>query len=286
MSEAIDLSTKETYQLVSFVHAGGAAYYTDWTSDVSFGGNDYISTPDMEVKLPVNDGLFGENECRISIPLVMGDTDNDTFASRVSNGQPHARINCTVREILKPTIPGPSQTVNTLFVGAVHIVSSNPRQRQDKVMLRCLPIKARVATVSMGIPCYHLCGNNLGDASCKVNLSTGQRTVAAVVESIDGREVTMETNGLLSASPDRFFHRGYIKFENLFIAIQDWRSATPLVFNMVRQPPAHWDGATVSVVAGCDKSVETCRARFSNEANFLGMGFAMPSYHPNFEDAP
>lgn len=283
MSEAIDLSTKETYQLVSFVHGGGSSYYTDWTSDVDFGGNTYLSTPEMEVKLPINDGLFGENECRIALPISSDSTD---FTVRVSNGQPHAKTTCTVREVLKPTIPGPSQTVNTLFVGAVHIVDSNHRQRQDKVMIRCLPIKARLATISMGIPCYHLCGNNLGDASCKVNLSTGQRTVAAVVETIDGREVTMETNGLLSASPDRFFHRGYIKFENLFISIQDWRSADPLKFFLVRQPPAHWDGATVSVVAGCDKSVETCRARFSNEANFLGMGYAMPSYHPNFEDAP
>lgn len=286
MSEAIDLSTKETYHLVDFVHGGGSAFYTDWTSDVPFGGNNYISTPEMEVRPPANDGMFGEKTCNVSIPLITGDVDNDTFAARISNGQPHAKTDVTVREVLKSTTPGPSQTVNTLFVGAVHIASSNHRQRQDKVMLRCLPIKSRVATVSMGIPAYHLCGNNLGDASCKVNLSTGQRTVAAIIASIDGREVTMETNALLSASPDRFFHRGFIKFENLFLGIQDWRSADPLKFFMTRQPPAHWDGSTVSVVAGCDKSVETCRGRFANEANFLGLGYAMPSYHPNFEDAP
>lgn len=285
MSEAIDLSTKETYQLVDFVHAGGAAYYTDWTSDVPFGANLYISTPDMEVKLPVNDGMFGENECRVAVPLVTGNSANDTFADRISNGQPHAKTDCTVREVLRPTTPGPSQNVNTLFVGAVHISASNHRGRQDKVMIRCLPIKARVATVSMGIPCYHLCGNNLGDASCKVVLS-GAKAAPAVIDSIDGREVTIDTNATIEAQADRFYHRGFIKFENLFIGIQDWRSATPLVFNLVRQPPAHWTGATVTVVAGCDKSIETCRARYGNEGNFLGLGYAMPSYHPNFEDAP
>jgi hypothetical protein len=285
MSEAIDLSTKETYQLVSFVHAGGAAYYTDWTSDVPFGGNTYISTPDLEVKPPANDGLFGEQTCNVAIPLVTGDTNNDTFAARVSNGQPHAKIDCTVTEVMKSITPGPSQNVNTLFVGAVHIVSSNHRQRQDKVMLRCLPIKSRVATVAMGLPCYHLCANNLGDASCKVVLS-GAKAAPAVIDSIDGREVTIATNATIEAQADRFYHRGFLKFEGLNIGIQDWRSAEPLKFFLVRQPPEHWDGETVTVVAGCDKSIETCRSRFSNEANFLGLGYAMPSYHPNFEDAP
>lgn len=286
MSEALDLATKETYQLVGFVYGGGTAYYTDWTSDVPYNGNLYISTPDMEVKLPTNDGLFGEQPCNVSIPLVTGVSANDTFASRISNGQPHATIDCTVQEILKSTLPGPSQNVNTTFQGQVHDVNRNYRGRRDKVKMTCLPIKARLASIANGIPCHHLCSNNLGDASCKINLAVSNRSVSAVIASIDGREVTMAANGLLAGSPDRFFHRGYIKFENLYIGIQDWRSATSLVFNMVRQPPAHWDGETVLVVAGCDKSIEVCRARFSNEGNFLGLGYAMPSYHPNFEDAP
>lgn len=285
MSNAIDLSTKETYQLVSFVHAGGSAFYTDWTSDVTFGADLYISTPDLEVKLPTNDGLFGENVCSVAIPLTSGDSDNDTFASRVSNGQPHAQVTVTVSEILRATSPGPSRTVNTLFFGAVTIVSSNYRQRRDKIQLKCMPIKSRVATVAVGIPCHHLCGNNLGDDSCKIVL-TGAKATPAIVASIDGREVTISSNATIEAQADRFYHRGFLRFEGLNIGIQDWRDSAPLVFNLVRQPPAHWDGETITAVSGCDKSIETCRDRYSNEANFLGLGFAMPSYHPNFEDAP
>ena len=284
MSEALDLATKETYQLVGFAHGGGTAYYTDWTSDVPYNGNLYISTPDMEVKLPLNDGLFGEQPCTVSIPLTVGVSDNDTFAARISNGQVHAAIDCTVQEVLKSTLPGPSQTVNNTFQGRVHDVDGNYRGRRDKIKMTCLPIKARLATIAMGIPCHHLCSNNLGDASCKINLSTSERAIVANVVSIDGREVTMDTNGLLSAATDRMFHRGYIKFENLYLGIQDWRDSAPLVFNMVRQPPAHWVGSNVLVVAGCDKSIEVCRARYANEDNFLGLGYAMPSYHPVFED--
>lgn len=283
MSEAIDLSTKETYQLVRFVHGGGTAHYTDWTSDVDYNGNTYISTPDMEVKLPTNDGLFAEQKCTIALPLSSSASD---FTNRISNGQPHAATDCEINEILRPMIAGPSRTVNTTFKGRIQEVKQNHRGRRDKIQISCLPIKGRLSTIAMGVPCHHLCSNNLGDSACKINLAVLNRTVAAIVDTIDGREVTMETNGLLSAASDRFFHRGYIKFENLYIAIQDWRSSAPLKFYMTRQPPAHWDGKTVSVVAGCDKSIETCRARFSNEANFLGLGYAMPAYHPQFEDAP
>jgi hypothetical protein len=286
MSRAIDLATKETYQLVDFVHGGGAAYYTDWTSDVFYGGNLYISTPDMEVKLPINDGLFGENECKVAIPLVSGDSTNDTFAERISNGQPHAPVVCIVREILKSTLAGPSQTVNSVFSGRVHITAKNHRGRSDKILLRCRPIKAQLATISVGIPCHHLCANGLGDVSCKVDMGISNRTVAAVISVIDGREVTLSANGIIEAAANRFFHRGYIEFEDLFIGIQEWRSAEPLKFFMVEQPPAHWAGQVVSVVAGCDKSIDTCRGRFANEANFLGLGISMPSYDPNIEGSP
>ena len=286
MSRAIDLATKETYQLVDFVHGGGAAYYTDWTSDVLYSGNLYISTPDMAVQLPINDGLFGEVECKVAIPLVSGDSDNDIFADRISNGIAHSPVTCTVREILKSTLAGPSQTVNIVFTGRMHITAKNHRGRQDKILLRCRSIKSQLATISMGIPCHHLCVNGLGDASCKVNMGIGNRVVAAVVSVIDGREVTISSNGVIEAAADRFFHRGYIKFEDLFLSIQEWRDTDPLKFFMVEQPPAHWVGKTVNVVAGCDKSIDTCRARFANEDNFLGLGISMPPYDPNIEGAP
>ena len=114
-----------------------------------YNGNDYISTPDIEVKLSLNDGLFGEQPCTVSIPLTSGDSDNDTFAARISNGQPHAAIDCTVLEVLKSTLPGPSQNVNTTFQGRVHDVAGNYRGRQDKIQITCLPIKARLATIAV-----------------------------------------------------------------------------------------------------------------------------------------
>lgn len=286
MAEALDLSTKEAYHLVSFVHAGGAAYYTDWTSDVSFNGNDYISTPDMEVKLPANDGLFGEQVCNVAVPKTSGDATNDTFADRISNGQPHAETTVTVVEIVRPTVAGPSQNTNTLFVGEISRARRNFRKRRDKIQISALPIKSRLADISLGLPTMHHCINRLGDDGCKVDMTGSPRRVSAVITAIDGRKVTIQTNAAVEAQADRFYQRGFIQFEGLNVDTQDWRSADPLDFFMVRQVPDHWLNQVVVIVAGCDQTVETCRSRYSNEDNFNGVGIAMPAYNPNFEDAP
>ena len=283
MSDAIDLATKESYQLVDFVHGGGAAYFTDWTSDVSFGGNTYLSTPDMEVKLPENNGLLSSKECRVAVPL---SSDQNDFTQRASTGIAHAPITMTVREVLRSTLPGPSQTVNTPFTGQVEIVKRHHRGRTDKLLFTAVPITAKLDDVSMGLPAHHLCVHNLGDRGCKVNLGLSNRTVPVAVVSIDGRLLTVASNSIIEAKADRFFHRGFIRREGLNISIREWRSADPLAFELARQAPTSWIGNVVDVVAGCDKSIDVCRSRFDAESEFLGAGIAMPPYHPNWENAP
>lgn len=282
MVDAIDLASKESFQLVQFLHSAASNEYTDWSTDHQFSGKTYISTPDMEVKLPANDGLFGDQTCDIALPLIAG----DDFLAEISNGQPHASTDVIVREVIRSTVTSANTTVNTTFRGRVGAVIRNYRGRNDKILLRCKSIKSRVSTVSMGIPCHHLCVNNLGDASCKVDMTVSDRKVNVVVSAIDGRKLTVVTNAIIEAKPDLFFHRGYLRIGGLNIGIQQWTDSAPLDFLLTRQAPASWIGEVVSVFAGCDKSIETCRSRYSNEDNFLGLGIAMPPYHPNFENAP
>lgn len=280
MSEAIDLAAKQTYQLVSFAHGGGTEYYTDWTSDVEVGGNVYLSTPDMEVKLPINNGLFDEQDCRVALPLA---TDPNDFTQRTSSGLKFPATTMTVSEVVKSIEGGPQTNVNEVFIGRVMVVRRNYRQNRQKVLFQALPIKSRMQTISLGLQCNHTCAHALGDTGCKVNMVLNRFTVT--VSAIDGKEVTL--TGVPTGKEDRYFHRGYLQFEGLDILIQEWRNAAngdESKFFMVRQPPNHWLGKAILAVAGCDKSVDTCRSRFNNEANFLGLGFAIPEYHPNFED--
>lgn len=286
MAEAIDQAAKEAYQLVELVSGSGSAYYTDWTSDVPFNGNDYISTPEIKVTPPENDGIFSNKSCDIELPLVSGNSQNDTLAERISNGQPHAPVTVICREIVRPTVAGPSQNINTFFVGQVSRARRHIRGLQNRIQVKCTSIKARIETVALGVAADITCDNLVGDARCKIDLGINDRRVPVVVASINGRELTIQANATVSGKADRFFHRGFAEHQGLNIGIREWRSADPLKFELVRQAPAHWVGASIVVVVGCDGSIETCRTRHNNESNFNGTGYGMPAYHPSFEDSP
>lgn len=292
MVTALERSSKESFQLVSFRHAGGAVYFTDWTSDYDFEGNEYLATPDLEVRLPKNDGLLGENVCTVTLPL---SSDPDDFTARISSASAFAPTVCTVVEITRPTTPGPSQVVDTVFIGDVQLVRRNLRNNRNRIRLSCTTIKSRLDTVSLGEPCNHTCTNDLFDARCKVDRTI--HAVNVVVASIDGARVTINTNPTVAGKADRYFHRGYLEYQGLRIGIRDWRSTSPTEFNLVRRAPSWWVGQTVVAVAGCDKSIQTCRDRFApiggvpagttgNESNFNGRGYAIPAHNPQFENSP
>lgn len=116
-----------------------------------------------------------------------------------------------------------------------------------------------------------LCDAVLGDARCKVNLtssaysgtgavvsSTDQRLL--VVSGLDGKASFLFTHGLLTwtsgansgASVEIRAHGGN--------ALTLWRrTALPIA-----------EGDRFSITAGCDKSWDMCRARFANGQNFRG----------------
>lgn len=116
-----------------------------------------------------------------------------------------------------------------------------------------------------------LCDAVLGDASCKVNLtssaysgtgavisSTDQRLL--VVSGLDGKAAGLFTHGLLTwtsgansgAAVEIRAHGGN--------ALTLWRrTALPIA-----------EGDHFSITAGCDKSWQMCRSRFANGQNFRG----------------
>ncbi|MEQ1651086.1 MAG: DUF2163 domain-containing protein [Hyphomicrobium sp.] len=126
----------------------------------------------------------------------------------------------------------------------------------------------------------YTCDADLGDARCKVNLATAAFTgTAAILTVLTPRRFTV--SGLPAFSHD-FFSRGlatftsgpasatkievksHAKIANV-VTIELWADA--------EGPPVA--GNTFTVTAGCDKRIDTCKARFSNAINFRGFP-AMP----------
>lgn len=114
------------------------------------------------------------------------------------------------------------------------------------------------------------CDAVVGDARCGVNLGSGSYSTTGAVSSASGR--TLVVSGLGSFASG-FFDGGVLTFtsgDNDDIAIQvKTHSGTTLVLWEV--PPQTVAAATTfSITAGCDKTPATCKAKFSNFANFRG----------------
>jgi uncharacterized phage protein (TIGR02218 family) len=110
------------------------------------------------------------------------------------------------------------------------------------------------------------CRAELGDARCRVAMAGRRRfarvvSVADAVVTLDGAEAVANA---YSGGRLRWFGGANSGLEDA-IARSDGAVVT-----LRRGPRFEGAGALVELIEGCDKSVATCAARFSNAANFRG----------------
>lgn len=121
----------------------------------------------------------------------------------------------------------------------------------------------------------YTCDADLGDGRCGVALAGPAFTGSGVVTEVTSVRV-FAASGLESYGTD-WFTRGLVTFTSGAAAGQKievrrhTRNGSAVSFDLwqpVRAPLTV--GMTFSVTAGCDKTHTTCRAKFSNIANFRG----------------
>ncbi len=119
------------------------------------------------------------------------------------------------------------------------------------------------------------CDADLGDARCGVSASSPTyRGTGAIAEVLGARRFTATG---LDAYADAWFTRGLITFssgaaDGQSVEVKTHTKAGSVVtvelWAPVRGPLE--PGQTFTITAGCDKHLETCRAKFANAANFRG----------------
>jgi uncharacterized phage protein (TIGR02218 family) len=119
------------------------------------------------------------------------------------------------------------------------------------------------------------CDADLGDVRCGVNVNVAAfKGTATITKVISARR--FEVSGLAAAAHD-FFTRGLAVFTSgpatgLKIEVKAHAKIAGVVtvelWSAAEGPPAV--GNAFTVTAGCDKRIETCRARFANALNFRG----------------
>lgn len=265
------IPAKLSYLLYTFTSNGTDYEFVEYTTDVST----FDSEPTFEIELPEFTGGMEENEANIKVPV----TASSLF-DNMSQGIPHAPVDITVQEVIVDPAGVESNKTLTLFVGTVLDTVKNYQGQRESILIRCLGEKPQL-NVALGFQCNHQCSHRFGDDSCGVDKEAVKET--GTIDAIDGKTVTITGLSTRPVLDGRYWHRGFVRLNGLEIGIREWDPAVPTVFYMVRQVPSSWASASVEVVPGCDLTRQTCEDRWSNEDNFLGIGFAIPPYDPSSE---
>jgi len=118
-----------------------------------------------------------------------------------------------------------------------------------------------------------LCNHVLYDLNCKMLKASYQHT--STISAVDGRTVTI--NGINTAEGDQWPVGGYIDFGS-----SDYRLITAQtgdVLSLILPFSVDVVGQSVDVYAGCDHTLATCAAKFSNNLNYGGYAF-VPTLNP------
>lgn len=270
-------SLKTGIVLVEFKYgaAGSPTYarYTNWSNDVAYNSNTYKSEPTMEFVPSPNVGGFDETPATITLKLRSGQ-----FTDMASRGEPFSPIFVTVRELIKNPVSG-AQTVLSAFKGRVSLATRNASGKANIAQFKCTSVKASL-TVPLGIGCNNQCVWTLGSRPCGIDLMS-QTTTATIDQII---RMSIVVRDLSNTPPANFFVDGWVEVDGCQIGVRNMPNNFQL--DLVRAPPAGWLGATVLMVPGCNKNLQSgCRDKWNNEEHFGGFGVAIPQYLPVTETA-
>ena len=115
-----------------------------------------------------------------------------------------------------------------------------------------------------------LCSADLGDARCKASLTGGAMRASCKVLAVEnGAVFKLDPTGKVSG----WFSGGAVEYAGKRLGtIRDHGERDGLNIVSLWAAPASSPkiGETVTLIAGCDKSFETCRSKFANQLNFRG----------------
>lgn len=120
---------------------------------------------------------------------------------------------------------------------------------------------------SYGLLYSRLCRVDLGSPACTVNLAP-LTDDEAIVDVVSGDTFTIATS-----RPGSFFTFGTCTFltgQNAGAAIEILQHVGSTIQLFTPLPRPMTSGDEVRLVAGCDKTIETCHAKFNNVINFRG----------------
>lgn len=268
---------KEAYTVLTFTQDGTDRVYTTW-SEEPFATPGATLIPQMSVKIPPNTGTLDEKPLTVELPSGV-----DAWLDGLADGSPQAAVVVAVEErfkVLGPIVTGVGCGADYVGLGTYRLVRAirNPERRPGLIRLEFLGEKSRL-NVPLGIPVNPTCAWTLGDKTCQATVTAENPTITAISRK---KITTSDAGGVIAGKTTGYWRFGTATVAGLTLGIRAWEAGTT-DFELVREPPASWAGATVAIKPGCDKSAATCASRFSNLERFGGFGVKVPSFQPVLE---
>lgn len=261
-------SASYTVALVRILANEDELLLTDHYTPLAVGADLYLSCPSMEFNLPEQVGDFSDSDGDIK-------SLKDTFPviAKIASGYPYNTVRVTVTEaVLDSSFAVVSS--NVLFKGMLY---TSKRGLASGYVDFVIKDWKYYTNITGGTTCTENCSvRNFGDKVCKKTVL--QEDVQVVNISDDFITVSPAPSGMAF-----LYNKGYLQFEGVNIKILYWESGDTI--QTKRPVPDSWLGRTITLFAGCDRSLQTCRTIHNNESNFYGLGISMVDYDPRVERA-
>lgn len=266
---ALEAPTKTNVYLVQFTYGTETVRYTNAHQDEKHLGATFTSIPTLSVKIPEFTGGIQEDDFIVNLPRA------NTFAREIASGEAVPRVRMIVREKIDTRN---HSHVDILHDGIAQVVTSNADGKADRYRFSSKTIKQRL-DIKMGVPATITCQHTFGLSSdCGIDETALQESVTITRVNPGGLVVTVAS--VTASTP---WTGGYLSLDGLRISIRDYAGADEFALKV--PPPPRWQGRTVVATPGCRKSWEACGFDWANQEQFLGLGVAIPDYHPLVEGA-
>lgn len=273
MSNLLNSNYSLTY-LVEISNLEDALYFSTSNSGVVYDGNTYIPVPDgITIEIPPNSPDLETEPAKIEFSSLTG----VEFLTRLTDGTPSAQTTIIITQVVDHAAGVTPTETYEIFRGFLESAVKNPNGRQGVILLKAADYKYYLERPA-GVSCNAQCTNVFSKGECTVIPDVTISNAASIGKNY------IECIPFLSGTADEIavYLRGKITRDGASVTIQSIDTVNGYLYT-VQQPPSSWLGQQITINSGCDRTITNCR-RYSNEAQFLGLGYGMPAYAPLYEE--
>jgi len=250
----------DSFELFTFVTDNNTYRYTSYATDVVIGADTWQAAPIQRGEL-VTDMVQGMISCIVQAPVTA------QFIQYIV-AMPYLSTTVTIRKYFS------DDTVNgmLLFTGKINSITIGKNIASVECASSMNELNRKIPKVFI----QSFCNNALYGTVCGVDGNTWKRQIAAITVDPNDKtrlsDITLQTN-----YPPDHFTLGYVLFNNEQRYISKHIGDTLILhFPFLTLVT----GNSIWVYPGCSKNPETCKNKFNNLNNFVGMPYISKAPNP------